>query len=127
MRVAPPRRETSSTRSVELNGGDPRPARSRAHTVRRRDRGLRPGALLTVTVAGKNYPILFLHTKSSNTPVGLGLRDDMFRRALKFKATLDKAVKAQTGSNAPANYMFLGDLNTMGMKYLFGPYLAFAC
>lgn len=80
---------------------------------------LRPGALLTVTVAGKNYPILFLHTKSSNTPVGLGIRDDMFRRALKFKATLDKAVAAQTGSNSAANYMFLGDLNTMGMKYLF--------
>jgi exonuclease III len=80
---------------------------------------LRPGALLTVTVVGQNYSLLFLHTKSSNAPVGLGLRDDMFRRALKFKATLDKAVKAQTGSNKPANYVFLGDLNTMGMKYLF--------
>jgi hypothetical protein len=80
---------------------------------------LRPGALLTVTVSGKNYSLLFLHTKSSNAPVGLGIRDDMFRRALKFKATLDKAVAAQTGTTKPANYAFLGDLNTMGMKYLF--------
>jgi len=74
---------------------------------------LRPGALLTVTVAGKNYPLLFLHTKSSNKPVGLGIRDDMFERALKFRKTLDKA----GGKPDSANYIFMGDLNTMGMDY----------
>ena len=52
---------------------------------------LRPGALLTVTVAGKRYSLLFLHTKSSAAPVDLGLRDDMFYKALKFQATLRKA------------------------------------
>src|SRR4030067_2464728 len=41
---------------------------------------LRPGALLTVRFSGKDYPILFLHTKSSTKPIGLGLRDDMFER-----------------------------------------------
>jgi len=75
---------------------------------------LRPGALLTVTVAGEHYALLFLHTKSGNSPIGLGIRDDMFQRALDFRKTLDKA--SPTGQ---ANYFFLGDLNTMGMEYPF--------
>ncbi|HEX9760377.1 MAG TPA: endonuclease/exonuclease/phosphatase family protein [Candidatus Acidoferrales bacterium] len=79
---------------------------------------LRPGALLTVTVSGKNYSMLFLHTKSSNAPVGLGLRDDMFRRAFEFRKTLDKA-SAAAGAGGKANFIFMGDLNTMGMKYPF--------
>jgi hypothetical protein len=77
---------------------------------------LRPGALLTLTVSGKNYSILFLHTKSSAAPIGLGIRDDQFERALKFRKTLDDAA----GGAGKANYLFLGDLNTMGMKYPFG-------
>lgn len=74
---------------------------------------LRPGALLTLTVSGKHYPILFLHTKSGNDPRGLGLRDDMLVRACEFSRTLAKA----SATSGPANYLFLGDLNTMGMKY----------
>lgn len=74
---------------------------------------LRPGALLTVTVAGQPYPLLFLHTKSGNDPKGLGLRDDMLVRACDFKKTLERV----SGTTAPANYIFLGDLNTMGMVY----------
>ena len=76
---------------------------------------LRPGALLTVRIDSVNYQLLFLHTKSSNKPIGLGLRDDMFDRAFKFKKVLDKA----EGGPGKANYMFLGDLNTMGMDYPF--------
>jgi hypothetical protein len=76
---------------------------------------LRPGALLTVTVAGKPYPILFLHTKSGSDPRGLGLRDDMLERACKLRRFLDKVPVA----GGRANYLFLGDLNTMGMKYKF--------
>lgn len=76
---------------------------------------LRPGALLTVTVAGASYSILFLHTKSGADPKGLGLRDDMLVRACDFRKTLDKAA----GGPGKANYLFLGDLNTMGMKYPF--------
>lgn len=79
---------------------------------------LRPGALLTVTVDGKHYPMLFLHTKSGNDPKGMGLRDDMLVRACQFRKTLEK------GSSEPANYMFLGDLNTMGMKYPFDKSIA---
>jgi endonuclease/exonuclease/phosphatase family metal-dependent hydrolase len=73
---------------------------------------LRPGALLTLTVGGENYPLLFLHTKSGTDPRGLGLRDDMLDRALDFVATLDKA-----SDGKPANYIFLGDFNIMGMQY----------
>ncbi|MDH4273053.1 MAG: endonuclease/exonuclease/phosphatase family protein [Candidatus Aminicenantes bacterium] len=76
---------------------------------------LRPGALLTVTIDGEHYPILFLHTKSSSLPLGLGIRDDQFRRAFKFKRTLDKA----GGGAGKSNYIFLGDMNVMGMKYPF--------
>lgn len=78
---------------------------------------MRPGALLTLTIAGKHYPILFLHTASGNDPRGLGLRDDMLVRACEFRKTLDKA----TSGGVPANYLFLGDLNTMGMQYRYVP------
>ena len=76
---------------------------------------LRPGALLTLTIDGTHYSILFLHTKSSSKPIGLGIRDDQFERAFKFKKTLDKAA----GGKGKANFLFLGDLNVMGMKYPF--------
>jgi exonuclease III len=75
---------------------------------------LRPGALLTVTAGGAPYALLFLHTKSENSPIGLGIRDDMFDRAVEFRKTLDKGA-----AGGQANYIFLGDLNTMGMKYPF--------
>jgi len=74
---------------------------------------MRPGALLTLTIAGQHYTILFLHTASGNDPRGLGLRDDMLVRACEFRKTLDAA----SGASGPANYLFLGDLNTMGMRY----------
>jgi exonuclease III len=72
---------------------------------------MRPGLLLTITISGKQYSILFLHLASSNEPRGFGLRDDMAVRAINFRKTLDKA----SGGNA--NYIFLGDLNTMGLDY----------
>jgi endonuclease/exonuclease/phosphatase family metal-dependent hydrolase len=75
---------------------------------------LRPGALLTVRVAEENYSLLFLHTKSGTDPRGLGLRDDMLVRACKFQSRLNKA-----SEDGLANYMFMGDLNTMGMKYTY--------
>ena len=77
---------------------------------------LRPGAFLTLTIEKMNYCILFLHTKSSSLPLGLGIRDDQFNRAFKFKTTLEEE---QKNKNAPGklNYLFLGDLNVMGMAY----------
>ncbi|MGH7943730.1 MAG: endonuclease/exonuclease/phosphatase family protein [Opitutaceae bacterium] len=77
---------------------------------------MRPGSLLTVTTAGESYPILFLHLASGPDPRGWGLRDDMLERALDFRKTLQKGAADPA---KPVNYLFLGDLNTMGMEYLF--------
>lgn len=71
---------------------------------------LRPGALLTVIVDGEYYPLLFLHLKSLTVPKGFGLRDDMTERAIDFR----KVLEGKGGGTA--NYIFLGDLNTMGMN-----------
>ena len=76
---------------------------------------LRPGAFLTLVIDGQNYSLLFLHLKSLSVPKGFGLRDDMIERAIKFRKTLNKANKA-AGGTGKANFMFLGDLNTMGMN-----------
>lgn len=74
---------------------------------------LRPGVLVTLMVDGQYYPLLLLHLKSMPDPKGFGLRDDMFRRAIKFRSVLDQAA----GGAGRANYIFLGDLNTMGFDY----------
>lgn len=77
---------------------------------------LRPGALLTLTIDGEQYSVLFLHTKSGGDPIGLGIRDEQFQRAFAFKKkVLDKAA----GGAGKAHFLFLGDLNTMGMEYPF--------
>jgi hypothetical protein len=76
---------------------------------------LRPGALLTLVIDGKNYPLLFLHLKSLRVPKGFGLRDDMTERAIDFRKVLNKA-DAAAGGTGVANFLFLGDLNTMGMN-----------
>lgn len=73
---------------------------------------LRPGVLVTPLVSGQSYPILFLHLKSMTDPKGFGLRDDMLKRALKFRNKLNKAEE-----NNNANYIIVGDLNTMGLDY----------
>ena len=74
---------------------------------------LRPGVLVTPHVDGQHYPILFLHLKSMPNPKGFGLRDDMMRRALDFRKTLNARAE-----NGQANYIFAGDLNTMGFDYI---------
>ncbi len=90
---------------------------------------LRPGALATVTVSGVNYLILFLHLKSLPNPKGFGLRDDMITKAVEFKSKILKSMrhrlKEEQGLSTlppvsavpPINYIFLGDLNIMGMNY----------
>ncbi len=75
---------------------------------------LRPGALLTLVIDNERYSLLFLHTKSGSNPLGLGVRDDQFKRAFKLKRkVLDKVA----GGKGKAHFLFIGDLNTMGMKY----------
>jgi len=76
---------------------------------------MRPGQLVTITKNSKNYGLLFLHLSSGTDPRGMGLRDDMLERAFEFRRTLDKA----EGGQGKARYLFLGDLNTMGMSYPF--------
>jgi len=73
---------------------------------------LRPGMLVTPYVDGAYYPLLFLHLKSMPDPKGFGLRHDMTRRAFDFRKVLRGAAGGED-----ANYIFLGDLNTMGMDY----------
>jgi len=53
-----------------------------------------------------------LHLKSLRVPKGFGLRDDMTQRAIEFRKVLDRA----SGGSGTANYIFVGDLNTMGMN-----------
>ncbi len=84
---------------------------------------LRPGALLTVRTDENDYPILFLHTKSSDTPIGLGIRDDMFSRAYSFKKYLDDI--SQNAGKGNSNFIFLGDLNIMGMDYPYNKTITF--
>lgn len=74
---------------------------------------MRPGLLVTITINGLNYCLLFLHLASGTNPRGMGLRDDMITRAIKFRKTLD----SEAGGRGLANYIFLGDLNTMGLEY----------
>ena len=72
---------------------------------------LRPGALVTIRIGTADYNILFLHTKSSKQPVGLGLRDDMFRRAFKLKSKLDSMARGN------ARFVFCGDLAEQLHRY----------
>ncbi len=77
---------------------------------------LRPGALLTVKKNDIDYTILFLHTKSMTSPVGFGLRDEMLSRATKFRRKMEKKNEMPKWSS---KYLFMGDLNTMGLEYPF--------
>ncbi len=73
---------------------------------------LRPGLLVTPVVDGESYPLLFLHVKSMPDPRGFGIRDYMTDKAFDFRNVLKDAMGGKT-----PNYIFLGDLNTMGMNY----------
>lgn len=73
---------------------------------------LRPGAYLTLKYPNKGvYNFLFLHTDSGTTAVDFGNRTEMFRHAFNLKRKLDY------DNGKEVNFMMLGDLNTMGLKY----------
>ena len=74
---------------------------------------LRPGAFLTLRIDGANYSLMFLHLKSLTKPIGWGIRDDQFERLGKLKKKLDQ----KAGEGQRANFIALGDFNTMGMNY----------
>jgi len=73
---------------------------------------LRPGAFLTFRYPQKGiYNFLFLHTDSGTTAVDFGNRTEMFEHAFNLKRKLDHS------HGAEVNFIMLGDLNTMGLKY----------
>ncbi len=74
---------------------------------------LRPGSLLSFKIDDEVYSILFLHLKSMNDPEGFGLRADMLNHVFNLKGVLDHAA----GGAGKANFIVMGDLNTMGMNY----------
>lgn len=77
-----------------------------------RDAYYRPGLLATVLVDDVAYPVVFLHLASMRDAKGFGRRQEQIDAAFDFKATLDKA---SPGSSA--NYLFVGDLNAMGLDF----------
>jgi len=72
---------------------------------------LRPGVLLSFEASGDLYGLLFLHTDSGTEAPDFGNRAEMFEHAFHLKEALDKKYGKHT------NFMALGDLNTMGLKY----------
>jgi hypothetical protein len=65
--------------------------------------------LLTIRVDTIDYSLLFLHIRSGTSTEDFGLRDAALLHAFNLKKALDKAAAKS------ANFIFLGDLNTMGI------------
>jgi hypothetical protein len=82
---------------------------------------MRLGQLATLRMDGIDYCLVFLHLASFQEPRGFGLRDDMLYRAVKFRHKLDQPA----GGRHKAYYIFLGDLNTMGLNYPFESDISF--
>jgi hypothetical protein len=76
-----------------------------------------PGLLATVIHEGSVYPMLFMNIDSSPTTQGMGLRYEMMQRAFKYRSKLDKLAWEQ--GDAKVNYIFLGDMEIMGMEHPF--------
>ncbi|MCB0198069.1 MAG: endonuclease/exonuclease/phosphatase family protein [Anaerolineae bacterium] len=74
---------------------------------------LRPGVLVTIKINDEFYSFLFLHLKSFPEPRSWGLRDDMIGHIISLKKALDRAPGV---SDEGANFLCLGDFNTMGMN-----------
>lgn len=74
-----------------------------------------PGLLATIIHEDSLYPMLFMNIDSTPTTQGMGLRHEMMLRAFKYRGRLDKLAWEQ--GDAKVNYIFLGDLETMGMKH----------
>jgi hypothetical protein len=74
---------------------------------------LRPGALLSASLAGEFYNILFLHTDSGTEAPSFGNRNEMFDKIWSVKKALDK----KSAGGAGAKFVVLGDLNTMGLRF----------
>ena len=69
----------------------------------------RPGLFLTLSNGTYEFPMLFLHVRSGSSAEDFGLRDAALTQAFNLRRALDRAV------GGPANFIFMGDLNTMGI------------
>jgi hypothetical protein len=74
---------------------------------------LRPGALLSLGLAGEFYNVLFLHTDSGTEAPDFGNRNEMFEKIWSLKKALDKGLP----EGESAKFIALGDLNTMGLQF----------
>lgn len=72
---------------------------------------LRPGGLLSVSLDGVFYSLLFLHLKSGRDKDDLPQRRDMYKKIW----SLNRALTAASPTGAP-NLIALGDFNTMGRR-----------
>ncbi len=79
---------------------------------------LRPGPFLALQPKNsqEHYVLLFLHLKSMRDAEGFGLRDDMLSHAFNLKKAVD-AMDKKMGGTGESKFLFMGDLNTMGMQY----------
>jgi hypothetical protein len=69
----------------------------------------RPGLLLAIRAGGVDYALLFLHIRSGTNTEDFGMRDAALMHAFNLKRALDIV------SRGRANFVFMGDLNTMGI------------
>ena len=76
-----------------------------------------PGLLATIVHEGSVYPMLFMNIDSEPTTQGIGFRYEMMQRAFKYRGKLDKLAWEQ--GDAKVNYIFLGDMEIMGMNHPF--------
>jgi hypothetical protein len=74
---------------------------------------LRPGALMSLSLASEFYNILFLHTDSGTEAPSFGNRSEMFDKIWSVKKALDK----KSPGGAESKFIVLGDLNTMGLQF----------
>ncbi len=77
-----------------------------------------PGLLATIMHEESLYPMLFMNIDSSPTVEGIGHRYELMQRAFKYRSRLDKLAWEQ--GDAKVNYIFLGDLEIMGMNHPYG-------
>jgi hypothetical protein len=70
----------------------------------------RPGLLLAVRAGEVDYALLFLHIKSGANTEDFGLRDAALIHAFNLRQALDSSIP-----DGKANFIFMGDLNTMGI------------
>lgn len=74
---------------------------------------LRPGALISLWMDEQFYNILFLHMDSGTEAPDFGNRINMWEKIWRLRLALNKV----DPTGAPANFIVIGDFNTMGFRF----------